>query len=48
MWYLKMTMNLGLHYHIFPTILEGYNDARRNTLSHDSKETSSYIFSIVG
>ena len=41
-------MNLGLHYQKFPIVLEGYNNADWNTLSDDSKETSGYIFSIVG
>ncbi|KAK2408198.1 hypothetical protein QL285_043729 [Trifolium repens] len=46
--YLKKTMNLGLHYQIFPAVLEGYNDADWNTLSDDSKATSGFIFSIAG
>ena len=41
-------MNLGLHYPMFPIVLEGYNDAYWNTLSDDSKTPSSYIFSIAG
>ncbi|XP_074362236.1 secreted RxLR effector protein 161-like [Apium graveolens] len=46
--YLKKTMNLGLHYGKFPAVLEGYSDADWNTLSEDSKATSSYIFNIAG
>ncbi|XP_071710976.1 secreted RxLR effector protein 161-like [Rutidosis leptorrhynchoides] len=46
--YLKRTMNLGLHYNKFPTVLEGYSDADWNKLSDDSKATSGYIFNIVG
>ena len=38
--YLKRTMNLGLHYYKYPTVLEGYSDADWNTLSDDSKATS--------
>lgn len=48
MWYLKKTVNLKLHYQRFYIILEGYNDVYWNTLSDDSKETSGYIFNIVG
>ncbi|XP_062114335.1 secreted RxLR effector protein 161-like [Humulus lupulus] len=46
--YLKRTMNLGLHYQKFPTVLEGYSHADWNTLSDDSKAKSGYIFSIAG
>ena len=46
--YLKRTINLELHYKRFPAVLEGYSDADWNTLSDDSKATSSYIFSIAG
>jgi hypothetical protein len=46
--YLKGTMTLGLHYHKYPVVLEGYIDADWNTLSDDSKATSGYIFSIAG
>ena len=46
--YLKRTMNLGLHYYKYPTVLEGYSDADWNTLSDDSKATSGYIFSLAG
>lgn len=46
--YLKKTINLGLHYCRFSTFLEGYSDVDWNNLSIDSKETSSYIFNIVG
>ncbi|XP_050908496.1 secreted RxLR effector protein 161-like [Lathyrus oleraceus] len=45
--YLKKTIDLGLHYHKFPVVLEGYSDADWNTLSDDSKATSGYIFSIA-
>ena len=47
MCYLKRTMNLGLHYESFLTVLEGYNDADWNTLSNDSKAINGYIFSIA-
>ncbi|XP_058760362.1 secreted RxLR effector protein 161-like [Vicia villosa] len=46
--YLKMTLDLGLHYKKFPDVLEGHSDADWNTLSDDSKATSGYIFSIAG
>lgn len=42
------SMNLSLHYWIFPIVLEKYNDADWNTLSTDCKATNGYIFSIVG
>lgn len=39
-------MNLGLHYHIFLIVLEGYNDVNWNILLDDSKATNGYIFNI--
>ena len=39
---------LGLYYHRFSVVLEGYSDAYWNILSNDSKVTSGYIFNIVG
>ncbi|XP_058762530.1 secreted RxLR effector protein 161-like [Vicia villosa] len=45
--YLKKTKNLGLHYHRFPAVLEGYSDADWNTLSDDSKATNGYVFNIA-
>ena len=47
-WYLKRTMNLGLHLQMFLAVLKGFSDADWNTLSDDSKATSGYIFSIGG
>lgn len=47
MWYLKKTVNLGLHYQRFPAVLEGYSDEYWNTLSDDSKATNGYVFNIV-
>ena len=47
MWYLKKTVNLDLHYHRFPVVLEGYSDVDWNTLSYDFKATSGYAFNIV-
>ena len=46
--YLKKTQNLGLHYQKFSVVLEGYIDVDWNSLSNDSKATSSYIFNIAG
>lgn len=39
-------MNLDLHYHRFPIVLEGYSGANWNTLLDDSKATSGYVFNI--
>lgn len=44
--YLKRTINLGIHYHKFPAILEGYSDVDWNSLSEDSKATDDYVFNI--
>ena len=41
-----MTMNLILHYYRFSDVLEGFSDVDWNTLLHDSKTISDYIFEI--
>lgn len=43
MWYLKININLNLHYQRFSVVLEGYNAAYWNALLDDFKPTSGYI-----
>jgi hypothetical protein len=45
--YLKKIKNLGLHYTMFPTILEGYIDACWISSARENKSTSSWV-SILG
>lgn len=44
--YLKKTVNLGLFYIAFPTILEGYSNASWITSASDNKSTSRWVFNI--
>ncbi|KAK4383223.1 Retrovirus-related Pol polyprotein from transposon TNT 1-94 [Sesamum angolense] len=46
--YLKYTSNYGLHYTIYPAVLEGYSDANWISDSKDTKSTSGYVFTIGG
>ncbi|XP_077251868.1 uncharacterized protein LOC143891109 [Tasmannia lanceolata] len=46
--YLKRTITNGIHFQRFPAVLEGFSDADWNTLSEDSKATTSYVFTIDG
>ena len=46
--YLKRTINFGLFYSEFPTVLEGYSDASWITSASDNKSTSWWIFTIAG
>ena len=46
--YLKRTINLGLSYNDYPTVLEGYSDASWITSATDNKSTSGWIFTIAG
>ena len=46
--YLKRTINFGLFYSEFPTVLEGYSDASWITSASDNKSTSGWIFTIAG
>ena len=46
--YLRGTMNYGILYSGFPTMLEGYNDANWISYSDEIKSTSGYIFTLGG
>ncbi|KAL7095434.1 hypothetical protein ACP275_10G023700 [Erythranthe tilingii] len=46
--YLKSTLDFGLHYTRYPSVLEGYSDANWISDTKDSKSTSGYIFTIGG
>ena len=46
--YQRGTMNYGILYSGFPTILEGYNDAKWMSNSNENKSTSGYMFTLGG
>ena len=46
--YLRYTLNYGLHYLSYPTVLERYSDANWISDTKDSKSTSGYLFTIGG
>ncbi|KAL6335067.1 hypothetical protein AAG906_026447 [Vitis piasezkii] len=46
--YLRYTLNYGLHYLRYPTVLKGYSDANWISNMNDSKSTSGYVFTIGG
>ena len=46
--YLKGTMNYGILYCGFFTVLEGYSDANWISDSNETKFTSGYVFTIGG
>ena len=46
--YLKRTINYGLFYNTFPSVVEGYSDASWITSTNDNKSTSGWIFTIGG
>jgi hypothetical protein len=46
--YLKRTINLGIFYSKFPTVLEGYSDASWITSTSDNKSTSGWVFTLGG
>ncbi|XP_073130800.1 uncharacterized protein [Henckelia pumila] len=46
--YLKYSMDYGLHYSTYPSVLEGYCDANWISDTKDSKSTSGYVFTIGG
>ena len=46
--YLKYTLNYGLHYTRYPTVLEGYSDANWISDTKDTKSTSGYVFTLGG
>uniref|UniRef100_I1NMG2 Reverse transcriptase Ty1/copia-type domain-containing protein n=1 Tax=Oryza glaberrima TaxID=4538 RepID=I1NMG2_ORYGL len=48
MCYLKGTMELGLHYSGYPTVLEGYSDSNRILDVDEIKATSGYVFTLGG
>ena len=46
--YLRGTMNYGILYTGFPTVLEGYSDANWISDSNETKSTNDYIFAFGG
>ncbi|CAM8965984.1 unnamed protein product [Rhodiola kirilowii] len=44
LWYLKGTMNLGLVYSEFPSVIEGYSDASWISNEEDHSSTSGWVF----
>ena len=46
--YVRGTMNYGILYSRFPTMLEGYNDANWISGSNEIKSTSGYVFTLGG
>ena len=46
--YLRYTQNYGLHYTIYPTVLEGYSDANWISDMKDTTSTSGYVFTLGG
>ena len=46
--YLKYTLNYGLHYTWYPTVLEGYSDANWISDTKDTKSMSGYVFTLGG
>ncbi|XP_071939024.1 uncharacterized protein [Coffea arabica] len=46
--YLRGTMNFGILYSGFPTVLEGYSDANWISDSNDTKSTSGYVYTLGG
>ena len=46
--YLKRTLDYGLHYVGYPSVLEGYSDSSWNNLESKSKSTTGWIFTLGG
>ena len=46
--YLRGTMNYGILYNGFPTVLEGYSDANWISDSYEIKSKSGYVFTLGG
>ena len=46
--YLRYTLNYGIHYGTYPTMLEGFCDANWISDTNESKSTSGYVFTIAG
>ncbi|WJZ81569.1 hypothetical protein VitviT2T_001407 [Vitis vinifera] len=44
--YLKHTIEYGLHYTRYPSVIEGFSDVNRISDSLESKSTSGYIFTL--
>ena len=46
--YLKYTINYGVHYTRYPTILVGYSDTNWISDTNDTKSTNGYVFMLGG
>jgi len=46
--YLKKTINYGLCYNGYPSVLEGFSDASWIVKDQDYASTSGWIFTLVG
>ena len=46
--YLKRTMNYGIYYSGYPTVIEGFTDASWITNQEDHSSTSGWIFTLGG
>ena len=46
--YLKGTVNYGLHYSGYPSVLEGYCDANWISNADEMKATTGYVFTLGG
>jgi hypothetical protein len=46
--YLKYTLNYGVYYTRYPTVLEGYSDANWIFDTNDTKSMSGYVFTLGG
>jgi hypothetical protein len=44
--YLKYTLNYGVHYTRYPTVLKGYSDTNWISDTNDTKSTSGYVFTL--
>ena len=45
--YLKGTINYGIHYTHFPTIIKGFSDANWISDFDETKSTSGYVFTLA-
>ena len=46
--YLQGTVNYGIHYSGYPTVLEGYSDSNWISDADEMKTTSGYVFTLGG
>ena len=46
--YFQGTVNYGIHYSGYPTILEGYSDLNWISDADEMKATSGYVFTLGG